>query len=789
MSQKKAKTILREFGLTSKEAEVYIFLAIHEVLKGGEIAKQTRIARSLVYRILKSLQAKGLVDSTLESPKRFVAVPFEKALDLIIKTRQEEARLVEKAKKDLLEDWRVISKAKPEARYEKFIVVEGNKKIYAQFFHMMKDAKNRFSGMLPVSAIARAEQFGVFEAAYRNPLKNRIKFQLVTDLNSQNSEALKLLKPKLKAELDLKVRNPESEVTSFPQFVIRDNEEAMIFIRPEAEAATRKQSEVCIYTNCESLVQTYSGIFQNLWHTSTDLEASMSEIDTGKLQIAKKNLKTAEGTGILKKSRREDKFIQAISSKILLLDEKERDLLEIASIVGEDFSSEIIENVTGYSQAKVLRILTNIEREHQLIRSVGDRYRFANPKIREALYNEIKPKLRRVYHSLNAKLLEEANSNHIEDFLDELAHQYYHAENAEKAVPYLLKAATYLRRNFEFSKAMKSYSEALEMMGNDAVWQNERTIALENLGGLHASIGEHEKANECYTNGMTHTKDESTRLRMERKIRRTRIIEREGGKIQYYVYGEGEPTILVVWYSIHVMAQVQHFSQTHRVAIMDFEDAWEYRNLPSEYIVDLYTENLRAIVEDLHASNIFLVGIGVGGTVGIHYIAKYPGKVAKLALAATPPIPLISEIDGGKKRLEEFWVLALKDPSWGLKNLYGRVMGHPWSGPFPKEDQFSKLQKIWWAVNKVPEEIRLIMNKVLFEADVQPLLGKINVPTLILHGENDMLAIEYVKFMKERMPKSQLYIFEDATFVSMCRPDELNKVLEEFLTIGKVTAG
>jgi pimeloyl-ACP methyl ester carboxylesterase len=115
-------------------------------------------------------------------------------------------------------------------------------------------------------------------------------------------------------------------------------------------------------------------------------------------------------------------------------------------------------------------------------------------------------------------------------------------------------------------------------------------------------------------------------------------------------------------------------------------------------------------------------------------------------------------------------------------------MGHPWSGPFPKEDQFSKLQKIWWAVNKVPEEIRLIMNKILVEADVRPLLGKITVPTLILHGEHDMLPIEGAKRMKEGIPESQLYIFEDATFVSLSMPDEFNKVLEEFLTVGKVTA-
>jgi sugar-specific transcriptional regulator TrmB/pimeloyl-ACP methyl ester carboxylesterase len=797
VSQKKAKNVLREFGLTSKEADVYIFLARHEVLTGGEIAKQTKIARSLVYRILKSLQAKGLVEPTLETPKRFVAIPFESALNLIIRIRQEEALLVEKAKKDLLADWRVISKAKPEARIEKFVVIEGSKKIYAKILNMIKDAKYQLSGILPVSALSRAEQIGVFEAVNKHPLKNRIKFQFITEVNSQNTEAVKLLKPKLKAELDLKARNLESEITSFPIFVIRDKEEAMIFIRPEVDAAIEKQGDVCIYTNCESLVQTFDGIFQNLWQTSTDLTAKICELETGKPQktnliskeqIAEKTLETAEGIALPTKPYGEDKFAQACVSKIHLLNEEEKDLLEIASIVGEEFSSEMIENVTGYNRARVLQTLANIEKGHQLVRSVGDKYRFANPKVREILCKEIKPKLKRVYHSLNAKLLEEANRDHLDDFVCELAQQYYHSGNAQKAIPYLLKAGEYLRRNFEFLKAIENYSKALEMMGNEDIWSEERATALENLGDLQASIGEYEKANAFYTSGVAIAKNEVTSRTMERKIRRKRTIEKDGAKIQYYIYGEGKPAILLAGYSIYFMAQIQHFSQKHRVAIMDFEDAWTYRILPSEYIVDLYTQNLTAIIEDLQASNIFLVGIGVGGTVAVNYVAKYSGKVTKLAMALTPPMPLISESEGGKKRLEEFWTLALKDPIWGLNNLYGRVMGRPWPRPLLKEDQFSKLQKIWWAVNKIPVEIRLIVNKVLFEADVRPLLEKINIPTLILHGEHDMLPLEAAKCMKENIPDSQLHIFEDATLVSLSMPDEFNKVLEDFLTKGKVTA-
>ena len=82
MSENGIKKVLMDFGLTEKETEIYIFLARHGALRGGEISKRTKTHRGLIYRILGSLQSKGLVETTLESPARFTAVQFEKFIDL-----------------------------------------------------------------------------------------------------------------------------------------------------------------------------------------------------------------------------------------------------------------------------------------------------------------------------------------------------------------------------------------------------------------------------------------------------------------------------------------------------------------------------------------------------------------------------------------------------------------------------------------------------------------------------------------------------------------------------------
>jgi len=786
VAQKKAKNVLLDYGLTNKEADIYIFLAKNLILTGGEISKRTKIARSLVYRILKNLQTKGLVEPTLESPTRFVAVPFDKALDLIIKTKKQEALKVEREKQDLLADWKTISKTEPAVEYERFVIIEGNKKIHLKMLQMLKDAKKHFSGTLTISGLARAEQFGVFDAAYNHSLKNRLKFQFVTDVNEENLEAFKLFKPKLKTELDLRARSSITEITLLPRMVTKDREEVLFFIRPEE--GTSRQGDVCVYTNCASLVETFDGIFQNLWRTSLDIEAKIRELETRKLpevrqhfqsQTIKEKMEPVEGYAASKTVSKEGEFGFASVSKIRLLKEEERDLLDVASVVGEEFSPDIIEKVTGSNKLRILKMLVNIESEHQLVQAKGDNYRFDNPNIREALYNEIKPRLRMVYHSLVAKSLEETNKDHLMDYASELAHHYYHSKNAPKAIPYLLKAGEQCRRQFEFSDALENYSRALEMMGEDKAWREERTIAIENYGDLCASMSDHETANEFYTEGMGIADDVAVAERMRRKIRRKRVIIKNGKKIPYFVYGEGEPAIILVWFSIHFMPQIHYFSQKHKVAIMALEDLFVSEDLPTEYTVKMFTENLKAIVEDLKASKIYLVGTGFGGTLAIRYVAENPGRIAKLALLATNA--RACESNEGKKWFEEFWALALQSPSWGLRNFYDRVLARV---PHLYVDVRSRLGIR--SASRVPPEIILITWKILAETDVRAFLENVRIPTLILHGENDLMSMEDVEYMNKSIVGSKLYVFKDASLVSVTNPDKFNRVLEEFLTTGQV---
>lgn len=330
MDDEPIKKILKDFGLTEKESEVYIFLSKHGVLKCGEIAKGMKRHKAQIYRILKILESKGLLESTLETPTRFSPVPFEKVLDLSIKAKYDEAILMEKTRKEVVAYWKNLRQAALEPLLQKFFVLEGTQKIYSKFAQLLKNAQSEVSVIISFPDLMRADNFGILDNALLHPLRSKLQFRFLTEMSNQNIDAVKtLLKNTRKAGFNFKVRNPDLGLQLSPRMVIRDNDEMLFFITKKDQTVATPD-ETCLWTNCKELVHSFSSIFNDLWQKSTEIELKISEFETGKptpqtyaisdLENAKKKY-----DNILEEAKDEIVFITSaeglisLSKRILLL--------------------------------------------------------------------------------------------------------------------------------------------------------------------------------------------------------------------------------------------------------------------------------------------------------------------------------------------------------------------------------------------------------------------------------------------------------------------------------------
>jgi sugar-specific transcriptional regulator TrmB len=97
-------------GLSEVEAEVYVFLAKTGPQKATSIAAALKMYEQQLSRSLKSLRGKGIVNATPEHPSQFSAIPFDKALDLLIKAHLREAQNIEQDKEEILAQWQSMIK-------------------------------------------------------------------------------------------------------------------------------------------------------------------------------------------------------------------------------------------------------------------------------------------------------------------------------------------------------------------------------------------------------------------------------------------------------------------------------------------------------------------------------------------------------------------------------------------------------------------------------------------------------------------------------------------------------
>ena len=295
LSQEKIKNALQEFGLTGKEADTYILLAKIGPMKGTDISKQMKRNKGQVYRLLKVLQNKGLVESTIETPTRFVAVSFETALDMFAKVKRDEAQLIEEKTKDLIDDWKKISKKKIDHPLEKFAVINGKRKNLQKISEMIRDAKRQFYGVLTFQELMQIEQMGFFDVNFGDKAKSKVNFCFLTDVNDQNVEVIRpAIANIMQKGITVKGRNPDFGLKLSPRMIIKDKEEMLFSLEPKNKTSEIKGSDVSLGTNCQSLIQSFESIFEELWQNSTYIIERISEIDSTLATIKKSILDDSE---------------------------------------------------------------------------------------------------------------------------------------------------------------------------------------------------------------------------------------------------------------------------------------------------------------------------------------------------------------------------------------------------------------------------------------------------------------------------------------------------------------
>jgi non-heme chloroperoxidase len=216
----------------------------------------------------------------------------------------------------------------------------------------------------------------------------------------------------------------------------------------------------------------------------------------------------------------------------------------------------------------------------------------------------------------------------------------------------------------------------------------------------------------------------------------------------------------------------------------DSRQLHEAPHLEDVRVVDTYVEDLAELLEALDLTNAILVGHSTGGGVVARYIGRYgTRRVAKTAFIGAT-VPVVMQTSGSRwsahRVLRRHACSSARDRTEYFRDMVTLHFGT--NRPDAKVPQ-SQLDACWLQTMLTGFPASYLGIAAFAETDVTDDMKTIDVPTLILHGDDDQIApAGNAALAAALVPDSILKIYPGAPHaMTTTHKDEVNKDLLAFI--------
>jgi sugar-specific transcriptional regulator TrmB len=254
-------TTLKDLGLSTTQARIYRMLTHWDELSIETIAKISRVARTDLYRIIKQLESRGLVERIILNPTKFRAIPVDKGLDLLIQERHDQLQELKKRSEILRQQSRKeIKRRSIRSEKNQFLRFTGNRiktRIRISIETVQKDVRL-------VLTLARLLQgLNYFAEIVEKALNRGVEYRVIIERPYEwevymNQATTFINEPRFQVKF---MEEPPKTI-----FALYDEKEVYIFQHPEE---TFKQS-TALWSSNASLIAVMNECFETKWKSSAE---------------------------------------------------------------------------------------------------------------------------------------------------------------------------------------------------------------------------------------------------------------------------------------------------------------------------------------------------------------------------------------------------------------------------------------------------------------------------------------------------------------------------------------
>lgn len=259
---------------------------------------------------------------------------------------------------------------------------------------------------------------------------------------------------------------------------------------------------------------------------------------------------------------------------------------------------------------------------------------------------------------------------------------------------------------------------------------------------------------------------------------------KDGGKLHYEVHGDsGEWLVILngIMMSTASWADfVEPFSRNFRLLLVDFRDQGKSSKLEGEkYDCSFHVSDLIELMDHLEIDKINMTGVSYGGQVALEFAKLQPERLKTLQL-----VTIIPKVNNYLTALGNSWesAAALEDGEEFFKiaipPIYSDVF---YENNFEWLENRQRMFKD--ALTKPWFDSFIRLSKSAKKFDRTDVLDTINVPTLVLCGEKDIITpAALMKKMAEKIPDSTILIIPETGHAAFLeKPSEFITAITGFV--------
>jgi 3-oxoadipate enol-lactonase len=257
-------------------------------------------------------------------------------------------------------------------------------------------------------------------------------------------------------------------------------------------------------------------------------------------------------------------------------------------------------------------------------------------------------------------------------------------------------------------------------------------------------------------------------------------IQSGDAEIVYEILGSGAPVVLLHPFPAHHglwLPAAQALISKYRVILPDLRAHGDSDLGEGAATMEKHAADLARILDHAEVGRAPFVGISIGGYVLFEFWRRYRGRVAALALCNTKAQPDTSE--GRNARLQAATDVIEHGTEKFFQSMVPKLIGKTTHGTRPDlvDGALDMMRKM------SAEDVAMVQRGMAERTDSMPTLKTINVPTLLVTGDEDTLTgVADAELMQQEISGSQMKVIPRAGHYAVWeRPEDAGKLLRQFL--------